>query len=96
MIAQRIKYLREQAGMTQAELARKLYISRSSVNAWEMEISAPSVQSVIDLAAVFKVSTDYLLGVDASASLYLDGLTEEDVQIIHHLVTHLRRKNEAE
>ena len=48
--------------MTQTELAKKLGITRSSVNAWEMGISVPSTQYIIELSLLYKVSTDYLLG----------------------------------
>lgn len=41
-LAEKIKLLRETTGMTQAELARILGISRSGVNAWEMGLSIPS------------------------------------------------------
>ena len=50
--------------MTQAELAKKLGITRSSVNAWEMGISVPSTQYIVELALLYNVSTDYLLGQD--------------------------------
>ena len=59
MIADRIKKLRQQFGLTQSDLAKKLNITRSSVNAWEMGISVPSTQYVVELAGIFKVSTDY-------------------------------------
>lgn len=36
MICDRIKQLREQAGYSQAQLAKRLDVTRSSVNAWEM------------------------------------------------------------
>ena len=65
MIAEKVKKLREQKGLSQAELARLLGITRSSVNAWEMGISVPSTQYIVDLAGVFDISTDYLLGVDS-------------------------------
>ena len=60
--AERIKELREKNNMTQSDLARRLGITRSSVNAWEMGISIPSTQYVVELAELFKVSTDYILG----------------------------------
>ena len=41
MIDERIKSLREKRDLTQSDLARKLGITRSSVNAWEMGISVP-------------------------------------------------------
>jgi len=93
MTADRIKYLREQANMTQADLARRLDITRSSVNAWEMGISVPSTQYVVELAGMFHVSTDYLLCVDKTATVDIQGLTETDVQMVHMLVEHLRSKN---
>ena len=60
MVFERIKFLREQKEMTQADLARQLGITRSSVNAWEMGISVPSTQYIVELSGIFKVSTDYL------------------------------------
>ena len=82
MVADRIKVLREQSDMTQAELARRLGITRASVNAWEQGISVPSTQCIVELAEMFKVSTDYLLGVDTSASVSVAGLNEKDIQLI--------------
>lgn len=93
MIADRIKALREKRGITQTELAKKLGITRSSVNAWEMGISVPSTQYLVALANIFKVSSDYLLGLSDSATISVAGLTEKDIQIVHSLIIHLRGKN---
>jgi len=92
MVADRIKSLREKQGKTQSELARQLGITRSSVNAWEMGVSVPSTQYIVELAQIFRVSTDYLLGVNESATVSVAGLTEEDVEVICNLILHLRRK----
>ena len=59
--AERIKTLRENFGLSQAELAGRLDITRSSVNAWEMGISVPSTQYIVELAQLFGVSTDFIL-----------------------------------
>ena len=96
MIADRIKNLREQKGFTQTELAKQLGITRSSVNAWEMGISVPSTQYVVALAGIFKVSADFLLGLNSSASINATGLTEGDIQLVHNLVSHLREKNSGQ
>ena len=93
MVAERIKYLREQKGLTQSDLARQLGITRSSVNAWEMGISVPSTQYIVELSNIFKVSTDYLLGVERSASISVAGLTEKGVQYVQGLIAHLEEKN---
>lgn len=93
MVADRIRRLREQNGWTQSALAKILGITRSSVNAWEMGISVPSTQYVVELSSLFKVSTDYLLCVDKTISVSLDGLSQEDIQLVHSIVNHLRNKN---
>lgn len=93
MVGEMIKALREQQSMTQAMLAKRLCITRSSVNAWEMGISVPSTQSLTELAGIFEVSTDFLLGLDATSSVNLKGLTQQDRQIVYALVSHLRSKN---
>lgn len=96
MIADRIKALREQQSITQAALAKRLGITRSSVNAWEMGISVPSAQYLVEVANIFKVSTDYLLGLSKTATISLDGLMEKDMQMVYALVTFLREKNREE
>ena len=93
MVADRIKFLREQMQLTQAELSKRLGITRSSVNAWEMGISIPSTQYIVELADIFSVSTDYLLNVDSTATISVRGLTESDVALVYGLVAHLRDKN---
>ena len=90
MISERIKNLREQHGLTQSELARKLGITRSSVNAWEMGVSVPSTQYLVELSELFQVSTDYLLGIAPFSSLSTDGLSEEDIQLVYSVICHLR------
>ena len=96
MLAERIKTLREQAGMSQEKLAKRLGITRSSVNAWEMGISTPSMQYIAELAGLFRVSADYLLGLNETATVSIAGLTEADVGLVCHLISHLRGGAERE
>ena len=86
MICDRIKQLREQAGYSQAQLAKRLDVTRSSVNAWEMGLSMPTTQYVVTLAKLFHVSADYLLGLTASSSIVLDGYTQEEIELIYNLI----------
>ena len=95
MIAEKIRSLREKHGYTQSELAKLLSITRSGVNAWEMGISVPSTQYIVDLASIFRVSSDYLLGIEATATINVDGLTAEDVELLSSLADHLRKKNHS-
>jgi len=93
MIAERIKQLRKQKNITQSELAKYLGVTRAGVNAWEMGISVPSTQYIVELANFFKVSTDYLLGVNCSATISIDGLNDKDIQLIYTIIEHLRNKS---
>lgn len=81
-LGEKIKYLRESAGLTQAELARILGLSRSGVNAWEMGLSIPSTQYVVELAKNFNVSADYLLGIEDTSTISVKGLTEKQVSVV--------------
>lgn len=93
MVSDRIKFLREQKNYTQTDLAKKLGITRSSVNAWELGISVPSTQYIVELSNIFSVSTDYLLGVQKTSSIDISGLTQEDIEMIYSLTEYLKSKN---
>ncbi len=54
--------LRYQAGLTQDALAKKLDISKGSVAMWETNKRMPSTSTLVRLADLFGVTTDYLLG----------------------------------
>ena len=86
MVADRIKRLREQYGITQSELAKQLGITRSSVNAWEMGISIPSTQYIVELSLLFNVSCDYLLGLKRNSSVSVDGLTQREIASVLEII----------
>lgn len=90
MTADRIRALREARGWTQAELARRLNITRNGVNSWEQGLSMPSPTCLVDLAKLFSVSTDYLLGVERLEMVNVTGLGEKDVAILAQLADRLR------
>lgn len=90
MTADRIRALREARGWTQAELARRLNITRNGVNSWEQGLSMPSPACLVDLAKLFSVSTDYLLGVERLEMVNVTGLDEKDVAILVQLADRLR------
>lgn len=93
MTADRIRALREARGWTQAELARRLNITRNGVNSWEQGLSMPSPACLVDLAKLFSVSTDYLLGVERLETVNVTGLNEEDVAILARLADRLRENH---
>ena len=93
MTAERIKALREARGWTQAELARRMNITRNGVNSWEQGLSMPSPACLVDLAKSFSVSTDYLLGVERLETVNVTGLNEQDIALLAQLADRLRESH---
>lgn len=58
----RIKDLRNEAGLTQEQLAERLGVQRMTVIRWERGDNPPSEEKLLLLAQLFKVSTLYLQG----------------------------------
>lgn len=90
MISEKIKDLREKNGFTQTALAKKLGLSRSAINAWEMGISIPSTQYLVEIALLFKVSTDYLLGINTDETLNISDLTADEKNILYSLLNYFK------
>ena len=92
MIANKIKILRENKGLSQKALADKLGITRSSVNAWEQGISVPSTQYIVELANLFEVSTDYLLNFKNDKAISIEGLNGKEIKIVLELIEYFKQK----
>lgn len=61
IIAEKILILRKKFGWSQEELAYRLNVSRQSVSKWESAASIPDINKIIEMSALFGVSTDFLL-----------------------------------
>lgn len=92
MICDTIKELGERAGLSQAVLAKKVGVTRSAVNAWEMGLSIPTTQYVAELAQLFHVSADFMLGLDNTEAIYIGGLSEEEKHILYSLLNYFQNR----
>lgn len=90
MIADKIKTLRISNNLTQNDVAKKLGITRSSVNAWEMGISVPSTMYVVELAQLFAVSADYILGLEQKMVLDITGLDDDSIRILNDMIRYMK------
>lgn len=61
-IGANIAYYRKQAGLTQAGLGEKLNYSDKAVSKWERGESIPDVLTLMQLASLFEITVDALLG----------------------------------
>ena len=87
-----LKTLRLQNGLTQAQVAQKLGVTKSVISAYETGLRLPSYDILINISRIFKVSTDYLLGLENIREIDLSGLTEEEIQALLNLIKAMRRK----
>ena len=94
MIGDIIRALRERAGYSQSDLARRLSVTRSSVNAWESGLSAPTAVYIIELAKLFRVSTDFILELEHTRQVDLSDLTEQEIRILYELLEYFRQTRE--
>ncbi|WP_129721393.1 helix-turn-helix domain-containing protein [Xylanivirga thermophila] len=62
MFPYRLKQLRENAGLTQDELAKKLNLTQSTIAYYESGRKMPTLENAIIIAKLFDISFDYLLG----------------------------------
>lgn len=62
--AERLKELRNEKGLSQAQLAKATGLSHTALVYWETEQRVPNAKAVVILAKFFGVTTDYLLGVE--------------------------------
>ena len=62
VFAERLKDLRNERGISQAQLAKTLGVSFGIVCYWETDRSEPTAPNLVKIADYFGVSVDYLLG----------------------------------
>ena len=61
---EKLQELRKQRGLTQEELAKKLYVSRTAISKWESGRGYPNIDSLKAIAKFFSVTVDELLSTD--------------------------------
>ena len=68
-IHEQIAFLRKQKGLTQEELAKTLGVTNQAVSKWESGQCCPDIQLLPDLAKLFEVTVDELLGCNSEKGL---------------------------
>ncbi|TPR39897.1 XRE family transcriptional regulator [Apilactobacillus micheneri] len=81
-LGKQLKKIRKQNGLTQEELAERIYSSYQSVSNWERDKSSPNIETLIIIAKEFNISIDDLLALDKSNSQYDDIIIEAFLKIL--------------
>lgn len=89
----RLKTLRIKKKLTQQQLADLLGLTKSVISAYENGLRYPAYDVLIIIARIFKVSTDFLLGVEIKREIDTSGLTDEQVEALIVLIDTIRNSN---
>lgn len=88
----RIRELRQQNQWTLEMLGNKIGRSKSVVSNYENNTAIPPLEILTHLAVLFNVSLDYLVGIDKTEMLSVDGLSEEQKKVLYALVKEFKSK----
>lgn len=64
IFAERLKDLRIEAGLSTKKMGEKIGVSDACISRWERDLREPSLENAKQIAIFFKVSTDYLCGLE--------------------------------
>jgi transcriptional regulator with XRE-family HTH domain len=67
-LGSKLRAARQEANLTQQQLATKLMVSRQAITKWEADAGIPDIENLKALAALFGVSVDYLVAGDEPVS----------------------------
>lgn len=104
ILGERIKYLRQKQGLSQAELARMLNCTQAALSQYERGIREPSLSDLGNIADTLATTTDYLLGrteiLNEDISIrnigdYL-GLCEEAIERLHTMYIKYKKETDED
>lgn len=88
----RLKELRERRRLSQADVAARLGITRSTVSGYECNTITPSLEQLVKLAVRYNASLDYIMGMENRSHLYLDDLNESQQQTVLDIIDRLKQE----
>ena len=92
MLGKRINELRINRGRNQVDLAKKLGVTKQTVSNWENGNIQPSIEMLIRISKCFGVTTDFLLGLEETIRINVDGLPMNVISHISLLLDDFKNK----
>lgn len=90
MLAENIKTIRKQRGMTQEELAARLNVVRQTVSKWEKGLSVPDADLLKRIAEILETDVSTLLGAPINTESNTNEIAEQLSRINEQLATKAR------
>lgn len=80
-LCEKLVELRKKKGLTQEELAKELYVSRTAVSKWESGRGVPNIESLKAISKYFCVSIDELLSTDELLTIAQEDSVNREMRI---------------
>jgi transcriptional regulator with XRE-family HTH domain len=89
-LGERLRALRNERNITQTELSERIGVSKAMISSYELEQRQPSYVVLIKFSAYFGVTTDFLLGLEKKRTIDVDGLCEQEIEVLVKMIDVLR------
>ena len=86
----RLQQLRMSHNMSLADLGKKIGRSKAAICGYENNYKIPPLDILVNLAMIFNVSLDYLVGIDKNEMVSIADLSDEQKELIHMLISELK------
>lgn len=88
-----LRQLRKEAGYSQEQLGKMLNVTKVTISNYETGSRMASVETLIDIANLFKVDLDYLIGTDSyvisdDEEQYGVRMAKEEIELVKELRKH--------
>lgn len=88
----RLKQLRLDKHLTQAQVAERIGVTASMVSSYETDIRLPSFEVMIRIADLFGVTVDYLLCREDKRFLDISSLSDEEAAVVCGMIEILKKR----
>ena len=87
-----IRRLRMARNISQVDLAKALGVTKQSISNWENNNIQPSIDMLIRICDYFRVTTDYMLGLEEKTYIEISGLTDYELAHITAIIDDIRKQ----
>ncbi|RKI80073.1 XRE family transcriptional regulator [bacterium 0.1xD8-71] len=87
-----IRRLRMARNISQVDLAKALGVTKQSISNWENNNIQPSIDMLIRICDYFRVTTDYMLGLEERNYIEISGLTDYELAHITAIIDDIRKQ----
>ena len=90
-LGERLKTSRMRTGLSQEQVAELIGKQSASLSVYETDSGLPSLAAFMKMAGIYKVSADWLLGIDTTKTILVDDLSESDIELLQRMADIMRK-----